>query len=207
MEWNGDDLKSAVQQILKKRGYEKQCLPLEDIANEIGKTNANLHFKLQIYKWPGMVLLILVPVISSSLSVIVTKTEHGPASGFFFSPVFMAGLSYGLTLLTLFNSIFSPRERFTSLCHMGIPLHDVAVAFLAKLEMLPDPIQERDLHALTEEFEDILLPYKKGLISLFLPQTDVDSVRKLDVNGAWKGRGKLGLVKNGGRQKVKQAVS
>ncbi len=192
VKWTGEHLRSTVREMLRNRGYDRECLPLEDVAFEIGETIQNLSRKVKLYKWPGMILLVLIPVISTSLSVLVTRSQR--PSGIVIPLAVVESLSYGLTLLTLFNSIFAPRERFTSLCHMGIPLHEVAITFLAKLETLQAP-KQHELHALAAEYERILFPYKKGLISLFLPQTDVTSIRNMSRGG--KRNGVLESVRNG----------
>ena len=160
MNGNNKPLLEMVRAILLERGYQKTCLPLDDVANRIENTHANIDFKIKLYKWSAMLLLILIPVLSTSLSILATDK---------LTNVVFVYMTYLLTLLTLFNSIFRPSQRFRELCEMGIALQDLEDDFLSELEDLSNGVQESSLHVLRETFHKELVVYERRLIALFLP--------------------------------------
>lgn len=154
-------LLDQVRGILKDRGYEKTCLPLEDVANRVERTYRNVDTKIWLYKWASMVLLVLIPFLSTSLSLFAAYKK--PVTGSIIS------LSVALTILTLLNSIFRPSLRFRELCEMGIAIQDLRDDFLTELEDLKHGVEESSLHAIREAFHKQLVPHERRLIALFLP--------------------------------------
>jgi hypothetical protein len=169
-------LLSKVRAILHERGYRNPCRPLESLTQRIEETERNVARKVFIYKWPGLILLALIPILSTLLSVLVT--EPHPAHGF------MYGISYSLTFLTVFNSIFRPSERFKEACRMGVDFELIKTDFLAQLESLPKGDNESHLHGMIQRFSKLVAPYQKELISMFLPEVAVEPGK----NGAHGGK-------------------
>jgi hypothetical protein len=152
-------LLSAEHAILKNRGFKDKCLPLDDIAERIENIDHNIQGKIFIYKWSGMIVLFLVPLISTMLSVFATEN---------LTTVWVKTLTYTLTILTLINSIFRPSLRFKDLCEMGVQIKELRSAFLAALESLSN-VKESDLLAIRATYDKDLVIQEKRLIGFFLP--------------------------------------
>jgi len=166
--FGGKKLASDVKEILNEHGYTKVCHPLEDTVKDVGRTCANINSKVFLYKWSGLIILTAVPIISTILSILASESPTESITAI------VRYLSYSLTLLTLFNSIFKPKERFREVCSMGIRINDLRNAFLGKIETLPSAIEEEKLHALAAQFSKELVPFEKELIGLFLPETPAE---------------------------------
>ena len=160
--------------ILSMRQHEQGCYPLTDLAERIEDTQRSIDRKILVYKWSSLIILILVPLISTSLSLLVTGRVDGK---------YVNALSYFLTFLTVFNSIFRPSFRFKELCEMGIGIKSLRGEFLGELETIPK-VEEIPLHAMREKFDKLLVPYEKRLIALFLPaETVVEGGKKTRKTG------------------------
>jgi hypothetical protein len=173
-----------VKAILSERGYDKVCHPLEALAQRIEETERNVSRKVHVYKWPGLILLGLIPIISTLLSLLVTGEPRGVALKDVSHPLLFSmthstlllSMSYSLTFLTVLNSIFRPSERFKEACRMGVDFERIKSDFLADLESLPE-IEESHLHAIINKFNKLVAPYQKELISMFLPEVAVETKR------------------------------
>jgi hypothetical protein len=169
MENYAESLVGKTRSILKTQGYDRQCIPLEDVAAAIGDTHNNISRKVLAYKWSAMGLLLLIPIISTALSLVVT--EHGWAA-------VVKPCSYVLTFLTLLNSILKPGDRFKRVCKLGIGIEQLSDEFLVKLDRLQQPVEERRLDEITDKFIGELTPYKEQLIDLFLPESPAEPAGK-----------------------------
>jgi hypothetical protein len=170
---NDDELVVQAKAILQDHGYQKPCHPLEALARRIQNTERNLSIKIFVYKWTGLSLLVLIPIISTVISLLVA----GEKSLVAISPSkWLYGLSCTLTLLTVLNSIFRPSERFKEGCRMGVDFDLIRSYFLAELEEM-SAVDEAHLHALVHKFDELVAPYQKELISMFLPEVAVDATK------------------------------
>ena len=168
MNGSNGPLPLAVRAILNERGYEKTCLPLEAVAQRVEGIHRNIRLKLIFYKWSSLFILILIPLISTLLSIFVTKNLTG---------VWVDSFAYSLTILTLLNSIFRPSFRFKELCEMGLGVQELKDEFVTRLENLTK-IDEGKLHMIREDCDRRLLPYEKRMIALFLPEASFQPARK-----------------------------
>jgi len=170
-------LAHEVRAILSERGYEKVCRPLEELAQRIQETESNVSTKVWVYKFPGLILLGLIPIISTSLSMLVTAD---PRLGAWRELSYV--LTWLLTFLTVLNSIFRPSERFKESCRIGVDFQRIKSDFLADLESLPQ-IDESHLHGIVSKFNKLVEPYQKELIALFLPESAVEETKSTRVSG------------------------
>lgn len=181
------ELVPRVRAILKERGYEMDCYPLESLAERIEETERSVLRKVRGYKWPGLILLALIPILSTCISVLVTKKPE-----VVYSDKLLYGISFTLTLLTVLNSIFRPSERFKEACRMGVDFERIRSEFLVELENLPRVelahahqakrqdaahTEEARVHAVVLKFYKLVAPYQKELISMFLPEVAVEQGR------------------------------
>ncbi len=153
------ELLSTEHAILRNHGFRDECLPLDDIAERIDKIDRNVQGKIFFYKWSGMIVLVLVPLISTMLSMFVTKN---------LTTDWVKAFTYTLTILTLFNSIFRPSIHFKDLCGMGIQIHELRCTFLASLETLSS-VKEHDLLAIRKTYDKNLVELEKKLMGYFFP--------------------------------------
>jgi hypothetical protein len=188
---NKHELVPRVRAILKERGYETGSYPLESLAERIEETERSVLRKVRGYKWPGLILLALIPLLSTCISVLVTEKPKAV-----YSTNLLYGMSFTLTLLTVLNSIFRPSERFKEACRMGVDFERIRSDFLVELENLPRVGQayaqqakkqdeahteEARLHAVVGKFYKLVAPYQKELISMFLPEVAVEPGRNTTV--------------------------
>jgi hypothetical protein len=166
-----------VRAILSERGYEKVCHPLEALAQSIEDTERNVSVKVHVYKYPGLILLGLIPIISAFLSMLVTGE---PKQGYLRELMYV--MTYLLTFLTVLNSIFRPSERFKESCRMGVDFQRIKSDFLADLESLPQ-VEESHLHAIVSKFNKLIAPYQKELIAMFLPEVAVEETKPIRIPG------------------------
>jgi hypothetical protein len=169
-----ETLPARAKSILSERGYDKPCYPLDHLAETIEGTSRNLKWKVFIYKWSGLIVLALVPIISTTLSLWISDKAPNPVSSH--SPITV--LSYCLTFLTLLNSIFKPGERFKETCSMRIEVDSFGDDLLAEIEKMPK-VEEASLLELAHNWRKNFVPYQKQLIRLFLPETAVQDPEKL----------------------------
>jgi len=167
-------LVQRVRKILSERGHHGVCQPLDGLAETIEDTERNVARKVKVYKWPGLILLAAIPILSTSLSVVVTGTKSGPA--WLSVPALSFVLSYTLTVLTVLNSIFRFSERFKEACRIGVDFEQIKSSFLMELESLP-VLDEVHLHTLVTKFSKLVAPYQKELISMFLPEVAVETTK------------------------------
>lgn len=160
-------LVEKVHSILKDRGYEKINDPLDYLAGTIDQNLKNALGKVTWYKWSGFFLLIAIPMLSTLLSIFVTEGS---------AETVVKALSYSLTLLTLFNSIFKPGERFRQACLMGIRIGTFRSSFLSELAQL-EVVNDKSLLVLVERLNREFEQYQEQLIGLFLPESVLESAK------------------------------
>ena len=167
------EMEKKIELILKGKGYQEPCHPLRELAEEVENTRKNLRLKVFLVKWMGFILLLLVPVLSATISVMMNTTWK--LFGFSFTAI----LSYILTLLTILNSIFRPRDRFRKSCNLEMDLDNLELKFLIDLERKKPAEITRDL-LLTdaESFNKSLQPIREAMIDLFLPDAASPSDQK-----------------------------
>jgi len=169
------------RKILRDRGYRKTCYPLEDMAQAIDETKRNVKRKVGIYKWTGLALLTLIPILSALMSALLSMETKAPTL-----MSLTRTLSFSLTLLTILNSIFKPGERFRSICSLGIQVDDFGSLALESLTRIPqDKLDELFLLALVDKRRKRLDSYRKQLIDLFLPEaSQLPDRREKEYGGA-----------------------
>ena len=164
MTTDAETLPTMARLILSERGHSKVCYPLENVAQRIDETSLNIKRKVRFYKWSGLIFLILIPLVSTALSLCVAEKVDGVGG-----ISIVKTLTYFLTFVTVLNGIFRPSERFKQLCSMGIKVERFRSDFLATLETLSE-VQESTLHALSEKLSKDFVPYQEQLIGFFLPE-------------------------------------
>ena len=151
--------------LLKSKGYDKRCYPLEEFTKTFALNKKYADRKIFWYKWSGLFLLTAIPLISALLSVSVSATGGRfpwlPEALVFF-------ISLALTLFTILNSIFKPSERFQAACRIGIGMNRFMIDFLVALEKMTT-IDEAALLALIDRKLKELEKYQERLISMFMP--------------------------------------
>jgi hypothetical protein len=169
MEDSSEKLSSKAKSILSDHGYSKTCYPLDDLAKTIEDNKTNVARKILVYKWPGLALLVLIPVISTLLSVLISENISATVTGTMAVKIF----SYSLTFLTLLNSIFKPGERFRLACSIGIEIQCLMDRLLTEVENLSQPVQDAKLLELCAKFRDDFVPIQNKLTGIFFPETAV----------------------------------
>jgi hypothetical protein len=102
--------------VLQEKGYKKPCHPLDELARFVDADRERADKKIWYYKYGGLFLLTLIPVISALISISISPEKNK----YWMPEKLIFGLSLVLTLLTIFNSIFKPSERFNEVCRLGI---------------------------------------------------------------------------------------
>lgn len=154
-------LANEVRVVLKNHG--KSCHSLEEVAKAIDYTQSNLRRKVSFYKWPGMILLVLIPLVATALTVVLAEQTYGWLA---------KPLSYSLTFLTILNSIFKPSERFRQVCALGVKIAVFKDIFLGNLEKLLSPgVEHTQLLEFGEQTMKRFAPFQEELIEFFLPET------------------------------------
>ncbi len=131
-------LAGEVNEILSRKGYSGVCHPLINFADTIEK---NAHFannKVVVYKWLAFVLLLLIPLLSTYVSVVVNMKDDD---------LFKDSLPYTtglLTIMTVVNSIYRPRTRFTKSCILGMTIDSL-------VQKIPAPQRSRKLVGFTDK--------------------------------------------------------
>jgi len=155
------------KQILQDKGYSKECYTLEDLANVIDETQKNVIHKVWLYKWLGLPILVLMPIISAFLSVIIA--QKSPSEPFAMLVWLVPYMSFGLTVLTILNAIFKPGERFKQVCSLGIQVASFKDEVLSALASL-SPVDDASLLKLVDANRKRFEVYQEQLIGLFLPE-------------------------------------
>ncbi|MGA3071457.1 MAG: hypothetical protein ABSD43_14710 [Terracidiphilus sp.] len=161
----GDKSMAAkIELILAEKGYEHPWCPLYDLAKEVGDLHENLDGKILWVKYPGLVLLVLVPILSAFVTGLTGTEWH--VGRFSWAGI----VSFILTIVTILNSSFRPRDRFRKCCNLEMDLSRLERSFLIDLERLaPGKIDSNDLLAKAESLDESLQPIRDALIDLFLP--------------------------------------
>ncbi len=167
------ELLAQARKVLSDKNYNKECFPLQDLIRTIVDAEILVSRKVTIYKWFGLVLLMSIPLVSALLSVLVTQNSDAvPKSKMIFAclSIYAPYLSFLLTLMTIFNSIFKPGERFQSSCFIAIKIKNFRSNLIADLEKL-SPVQDTTLIDLVQKHQVAFEAYQEKLIGLFLPET------------------------------------
>jgi hypothetical protein len=167
------DLVSIIKKMLGDHDCKEPFYPLIDLAERIDFNWNNVKGKIKWYKWPGMILLVAIPLLATFVSVLL-------AEGATWAKYF----SYVLTLLALFSSIFRPRERFLKCCDLEMQIAEFRDEYLAELEKRlaeGKPVEKDKLldFGLTMSHQFALLQRK--LFQLFLPEAFAGSDRKVRI--------------------------
>jgi hypothetical protein len=171
-------MEKSIELILEEKNCKEPWRPLRDLAKEVERTRKSLKRKVLWFKWPGFILLVLVPVLSATISVMIGTSWK--IFGFSSTGI----LSYFLTLFTILSSIFRPRDRFRKACNLEMDLDNLQQKFLINLERKRLGAIDSDL-LLTqaEALNKSLQPIREAMIDLFLPDTAINS----ELKGAPKG--------------------
>jgi hypothetical protein len=170
--------------ILQERGYRRTCYPLEDLARDIDNTQRSVVRKVFVYKWTGLALLTLIPILSALISSLLSMDEPKAST----LATLTKTLSFSLTLLTILNSIFKPGERFRSICSLGIQVADFSNQALESLERIPkNSLDEMSLLVVVGRLRRHLDSYREQLIDLFLPEASQLPGRRKDGHGVSSG--------------------
>ena len=146
---------------------------MRELAEEVESTRKKLKLKVFRVKWMGFILLLLVPILSATISVMMDTSWK------LFGSSLTAILSYILTLLTILNSIFRPRDRFRKSCSLEMELDNLELKFLIDLEKKKAAEITSDfLLTEAEFFNKSLQPIREAMIDLFLPDSASASDQK-----------------------------
>ena len=165
---NDQTFLDKVREILENGDRRRPCYPVEALAFTLDDTKRNVKRKVFMYKWTGLALMTLIPILSAVISTLLPMKGSGDQN----SRLLLEILSFSLTLLTILNSIFKPGERFRSICSLGIRVDDLGDQVLERLEELvaQGKIDERSLLAIVDRHRRQLDSYRELLIDLFLPE-------------------------------------
>lgn len=159
-------LLSRIRSIVHKHGGNGICddiYPLDDLAQTVEKNCRNVEQKVFFYKWFGFSLLVLLPIISTVLSIFISENKNA----------IVPYLSYILTILTVLNSILKPGERFRQACSLAIKIEQFKSELLANLIKLPK-LDEASLVEFSDKYRKEFVLYQEQLVGLFLPETAMD---------------------------------
>lgn len=151
--------------VLREKGYQKPCYPLEAFSETVETNNRYAQRKVFFNKWSGLFLLTFIPLISALLSVTVSLDGNSPV---WLPKSLVFPVSLALTFFTILNSIFKPGERFREACRIGIAINNFTIEFLIELQRMK-PVNESALLNLIDNKQREFEPYQKKLISLFMP--------------------------------------
>jgi len=160
-----EPMPEIIELILREKGYRDSWRPLKDMAEEVESLRANLNGKVLWVKWTGLILLVLVP-IGSAIVTSLTSLKN-PSSYYGFTAAEIA--SFILTVLTILNSIFRPRDRFRKCCNLELDLDNIEHNVLLELENLPSI----DLAKMVKMEQRFLQELEK------LPSTETEKIIKL----------------------------
>lgn len=158
-------IKNDVAGLLKEKGYDKHSYPLDALLKMVEMNNKYAIRKIRIYKWSGIFLLTLIPLISALLSVLVNLKDNNPI---WLPESIVFPLSLALTLFTILNSIFKPSERFAEACRIGIGIDRFIANLLIDLERLKK-VDESVLLELVDKKQKDFETYQIELIRMFMP--------------------------------------
>ncbi|MDX1251293.1 MAG: hypothetical protein IDH49_03395 [Gammaproteobacteria bacterium] len=154
--------------ILQEKGYKKHCHPLEALSNTVETNGKIAARKIRFYKWAGLFLLTLIPLVSALLSVSV-GLKDGDTTWLETTILSLSlPLSLLLTVATILNSIFRPSERFRNACLIGVRIGAFKEDFLSALQRL-EKVEERTLLDLVDKKRKDFEKYQEDLIGLFMP--------------------------------------
>jgi len=139
---------------------------VEDLTEEIERTQRNIRVKTFGYKWFAFLVLTAIPIISTVVSALVAEGNPSYRDAIKY-------LSYSLTLLAVLNSIFRPGERFMEICRLGLRIERLRDYFTNSIEKLGREAAPAKMRELCHKIEKALVPIEYRLITLFLP--DVQS--------------------------------
>lgn len=153
-----------VTNILREKGYKKNCYALNELCQTIDLNTKNTLTKIRVFKWLGLTLLTAIPLMSTLLSILVSMKEGSQR----WSADTFLYLSVALTIFTILNSIFKPSEKFQLASRLGIRIYIFKTNFLIELERMKT-INEQDLLALIEAKSLAFLTYQEELVGMFMP--------------------------------------
>jgi hypothetical protein len=164
------DLRDEVTRVLERRKHPADLPVLDELVESYRLNDRNNSLKITRYKVSGAVLLLAIPIISSTVSFAVNMTD----TAHFQAPVsWLRGsvplLSLVLTLLTVLNSVLKPSARFSRCCRIGVELFHWRCALLEDLEQV-DLGDERHLLACLAEHRKALRKIQESQINLALPE-------------------------------------
>jgi hypothetical protein len=160
-----------VCEILKRKNYTATCYPLFHLTNSIMKNDKFVNNKVTIYKYLALPLLLGIPLISTYLSIVANMK----GDEFFTNSLRYASVI--LTVMTVVNSIYRPRVRFAKSCKLEIKIEHFKSNFLGTLEKM-QKIDEESLLAFESEQRAKFETYQEELITLFLPESGVEDIKK-----------------------------
>ncbi|MCW5212900.1 hypothetical protein VU04_08310 [Desulfobulbus sp. TB] len=157
--------KEHVENILKEKGYEQHYLPLDEFAILLQNNRKMVSTKVFVYKWGGLLLLTVIPVVSVVLSSLIGLKGNNPI---WLPENIIFPLSLGLAICTTINSLFKPSERFRDTCRMAIDIDDFMTDFLIELERITT-LDNLTLLDFVKNKKKEFKVYQIKLIDMFLP--------------------------------------
>jgi hypothetical protein len=162
---NMKNFKKHIENTLKKKGYEQQCLSLEEFSLLLQNNRKMASAKVHIYKWGGFFILTVIPISSVILSSLIGLKENTPT---WFPEHIVFLLSLGLAICTTINSLFKPSERFRDACRITIKIDDFMADFLIELERM-ETVDDLILLDIVKKKKNDFIGYQFNLIDMFLP--------------------------------------
>jgi len=176
-------IQERARKVLEGKNYTVGCYALSELLEEIDSNRGMLRNKVYVYKWSGLILLMMVPLLSAALSTLI-GIEAGEVQRLFSVNEdsllrIKFGLGAVLTFMTIMNSIFRPSERFRTACMITIQMDHLIEDILIELEESVS-IDEEFLHRVVRNYRSKLFLYQRDLISLFHPDTPGLATSSLD---------------------------
>lgn len=158
----------------------KSCYRLRDVARKVDETARNIAGKAHCFKVLVVIVLLALPLISAIISFLTTATGPEP-----WRKEVVMYLSWAVTLLTVLNSLFRPRERFAEACKLGIGIQELKDRFISRIEELTKERSQpqETLHRACDHFEKELEPIETALIGMFLPEAGAEGEKQASHKG------------------------
>lgn len=163
----------------------KSCYHLRDVARKVDETERNIAGKTHCFKVLVVIVLLVLPLISAIISFLTTA-----AGKELWRKEVVMYLSWAVTLLTVLNSLFRPRERFSEACKLGIRIQELKDRFISRIEELTKEKSQpqETLHRACDHFEKELEPIETALIGMFLPEAGAEGQKPASHKGEHPGR-------------------
>ena len=186
-----ESIASRLKSTLDELGYAEARYLFDDLWKQIDTSRRRVGHKVEFYKWSGFVVFLFLPLLATLLSFLITdsgKELFGLFNRANYVDPCKIIVSFTVTILTLFNSIFRPGARFKESCRLGIQLAHFRYQALRQIaEKVHVPAGEVEVIQTLNDLDEQLEPLQTEEINLFLPVHGLEANGK---NGTSQGNGK-----------------